>query len=141
MLNLRRHVLALVSAVSIAVGSMIALPQVATAAGSQARGQNGTVAGTAHLLACGGFPPPGIPPPCLSRPLAGAHVELEAGGRTVASTSTDAKGRYLLRATAGNYTLRVVLAETSAISGDSQTVRINRHRRVEADFQLTFWAA
>jgi hypothetical protein len=141
MLNLRRCFLPLISAVSIAIGSMVALPQVATAAGSPARGQTGTVAGTVQLLACGGAPPPGIPAPCLFRPLAGAIVELDAGGRTVRSTRTDAKGRYFLRATAGIYTLRVILAETSAISGDSQTVRINRHRRVEADFQLIFWAA
>jgi hypothetical protein len=154
-LNLRRHALPLAAAVSIVVGSMVALPSVAMASfvndltyqgqhGSEhakAIGKTGTVAGTVQLLACGGPPPMGPPRPCIFRPMAGAQVDLDAGGRTVTSAITDVNGHYSARVPAGIYTVRVVLPQSLALLGASQTVRVVRHELEEADFQLTFQAA
>jgi hypothetical protein len=166
-LNILRHVLPWVSAASIALGAMVALPNAATASfvngltyqgehscsgpamrlvdcgadRSEARGQTGTVTGTVLLLACGGPPPLGPPRPCVFRPVAGAQVELDAGGRTAKSAITDADGRYSARVTAGIYTVRIALPLSLALLGAPQTVNVRPRELVEADFRLTFQAA
>lgn len=121
-------------------GSLVLLLGCGTA-GAPAGDRTGTVAGTVLLRACGGPPPLGPPQPCLFKPLAGAQVELDAGGQTVKSATTDANGRYSVRVAAGTYTVRVVLTQIAALSGDSRTVKVDAGQRVVADFQLTFQAA
>ena len=98
--------------------------------------------GTVQLLACGGPPPPpGITPrPCIFQPVAGAEIDLNAGGRTVTSALTDSHGRYSARVKAGMYTVRIALPLTLASLGAPQTVNVRPRALVESDFRLTFWA-
>ena len=167
MLNLRRRVLLLVSSASIAVGSMAALPSVAmasfdkeptdqgqhscsaTAVGlvscdadsSQARGRTGTVAGTVQLLACGGPPPVGVPRPCIFRPVAGAQIALDTGGRTAIRVFTDTGGRYSARVAPGIYKVHLVSPQSLALLAAPRTLKVAPRQSVQVDFRLIFQAA
>ena len=58
------------------------------------------------LTASPGCPgPQRIDQPCPDKPVAGGTVELTAGSVTVATTTTDANGRFELQAAPGRYTV------------------------------------
>jgi len=50
---------------------------------------------------CGG--PQRLDAPCPDKPVPGAQVQLAAGGRTAATTTTDAQGRFRVVVPAGDY--------------------------------------
>lgn len=109
-------------------------------AGSSQTDQPGAVSGVVQVRGCGGPPPLTTPIPCLLRPMAGAQVEIDAGGGTLKKATTDAGGRYSFSISAGTYTVHVLTAQSIRLSNDTRTVTVAPGQRVELDFQLIFLA-
>jgi hypothetical protein len=165
-LTVPRHVLPWVSAASIALGAMVVLPGAAMAGfdkeltdqgqhscsepavrlvgcdadSSHARAQTGMVAGTVQLLACGGPPPIGVPRPCIFRPVAGAQIARDSGGRTATRVFTDTGGRYSVRVASGIYKVHLVSPQSLAMLASPRTLKVAPRQSVQVDFRLIFMA-
>jgi hypothetical protein len=101
--------------------------------------QSGTVAGLVEFRGCGGAPVDS-PTPCIFRPMAGARIDFGVGGQIVTRAVSDAGGRYSVSVAPGTYRVHVAVVQSSAITDDSRTVKVEPGQHVVADFHLTFQA-